>query len=59
MPSAVFSHPPIAAVGMTEGEARNTLGAVKVYQADFRPMKNVVAGRNERSLYKMIVDAAK
>jgi glutathione reductase (NADPH) len=58
VPSAVFSHPPIAAVGMTEGEARNKLGNVKVFQADFRPMKNVVAGRNERSLYKMIVDAA-
>jgi glutathione reductase (NADPH) len=58
VPSAVFSHPPIAAVGLTEGEARNTLGNIKVYQADFRPMKNVVAGRNERSLYKMIVDAA-
>ncbi|MDZ4276898.1 MAG: glutathione-disulfide reductase, partial [Erythrobacter sp.] len=26
--------------------------------ADFRPMKNVLSGRNERSLYKMIVDAA-
>ena len=58
VPSAVFSHPPIAAVGLTEGEARNTLGNIKVYQSDFRPMKNVVAGRNERSLYKMIVDAA-
>lgn len=58
VPSAVFSHPPIAAVGMTEGEARNQLGSVRVYQADFRPMKYVVAGRNERSLYKMIVDAA-
>ena len=58
VPSAVFSHPPIAAVGMTEGEARNTLGNIKVFQSDFRPMKNVVAGRNERSLYKMIVDAA-
>jgi len=58
VPSAVFSHPPIAAVGMTEGQARNTLGNVKVFQSDFRPMKNVVAGRNERSLYKMIVDAA-
>lgn len=57
VPSAVFSHPPIAAVGMTESEARNQLGNIKVYQADFRPMKNVVAGRNERSLYKMIVDA--
>ncbi len=58
VPSAVFSHPPIAAVGMTEGEARNTLGSIKVYQADFRPMKHVVAGRSERCLYKMIVDAA-
>jgi glutathione reductase (NADPH) len=58
VPSAVFSHPPIASVGMTEGEARNLLGNIRVYQSDFRPMKNVVAGRNERSLYKMIVDAA-
>lgn len=58
IPSAVFSHPPIAAVGMTEGEARNKLGSIKVYMSDFRPMKNVVAGRNERGLYKMICDAA-
>jgi glutathione reductase (NADPH) len=57
IPSAVFSHPPIAAVGMTEGEARNKLGGVKVYLSDFRPMKNVLAGRNERSLMKMICDA--
>jgi len=56
--SAVFSHPPIAAVGLTESEARHALGSVKVYQSDFRPMKNVVAGRNERGLYKMICDAA-
>ncbi|QDM40193.1 glutathione-disulfide reductase [Altererythrobacter sp. TH136] len=54
IPSAVFSHPPLAAVGMTESEARNTYGPVKVYESDFRPMKNVLAGRNERSLYKMV-----
>jgi len=41
---------------MTEGQARNRVGSVKVYAADFRPMKNVLAGRNERALYKMIVD---
>jgi len=58
IPSAVFSHPPIASVGMTEGQARNKLGSIKVYQSDFRPMKNVLAGRNERALYKMICDAA-
>ncbi|MCL4673910.1 MAG: glutathione-disulfide reductase [Sphingomonadaceae bacterium] len=58
IPSAVFSHPPIASVGMTEREARDKLGSIKVYQSDFRSMKNVVAGRNERGLYKMVVDAA-
>ena len=58
VPHAVFSHPPIASVGMTEGQARNRLGQVRTYTSDFRPMKNVLAGRNERSLYKLVVDAA-
>jgi len=58
IPSAVFSHPPIAAVGMTESEARNALGTVAVYTSDFRPMKNVLAGREERSLMKMVCDGA-
>ncbi|MCT2400975.1 glutathione-disulfide reductase [Novosphingobium mangrovi (ex Huang et al. 2023)] len=57
IPSAVFSHPPIASVGMTEDEAAGKLGSIKVYTSDFRPMKNVVAHRDERSLYKMICDA--
>ncbi|QNM83996.1 glutathione-disulfide reductase [Sphingomonas sabuli] len=56
IPSAVFSHPPIGAVGMTESQAREKLGAVKTYTSDFRPMKNVLAGRDERSLYKLVVD---
>jgi glutathione reductase (NADPH) len=58
IPSAVFSHPPLAGVGLTEGEAKNRLGPVRTYTSDFRPMKNVLAGRNERSLYKMVVDEA-
>jgi glutathione reductase (NADPH) len=57
IPSAVFSHPPIAGVGLTEGQAKNKYGAVKVYTSDFRPMKNVLAGRNERALYKMVCDS--
>ena len=56
VPAAVFSHPPMAGVGMTESQAKQALGSVKVYTSDFRPMKNVLAGRNERSLYKMICD---
>jgi glutathione reductase (NADPH) len=58
VPSAVFSHPPIGAVGMTEAQARNELGSVRIYTSDFRAMKNVLAGRNERALYKMVVNEA-
>jgi glutathione reductase (NADPH) len=57
VPSAVFSQPPLAAVGLTEGEARNKYGNVKVYSSDFRPMKNLFAERHERALYKLVVDA--
>jgi glutathione reductase (NADPH) len=57
IPSAVFSHPPLAGVGMTEGQARNKLGSVKTYTSDFRAMKNVLAGRNERALYKLVVNS--
>jgi len=57
VPSAVFSQPPLAAVGLTEGQARNQYGNIKVYSSDFRPMKNVFAERHERGLYKLVVDA--
>jgi glutathione reductase (NADPH) len=57
VPSAVFSHPPLAGVGLTEAQARDQLGGVKIYVSDFRPMKNVLANRDERALYKLVVDA--
>ena len=56
IPSAVFSQPPLAGVGLTEAEARATHGDVKVYSSDFRPMKNLYSPHAERGLYKMIVD---
>jgi glutathione reductase (NADPH) len=55
IPTAVFSNPPIGSVGMTEAEAREKLQDVKIYKSDFRAMKNVLADRNERALYKMVV----
>ena len=55
IPTAVFSNPPIASVGLTEAEARAQHADVKVYKSDFRAMKNVLADRNERALYKMVV----
>lgn len=58
IPTAVFSNPPIASVGPTEDEARALYPQLQVYRSDFRAMKNVLADRPERALYKMLVDGA-
>jgi glutathione reductase (NADPH) len=57
VPSAVFSQPPIGAVGLTEKRARREYGEVDIYMARFRPMKNTLSGRAERTLMKLVVDA--
>ncbi|OJW67042.1 MAG: glutathione-disulfide reductase [Sphingomonadales bacterium 63-6] len=56
IPSAVFSQPPLAGVGLTEEQARREYPNVKVYKSDFRPMKNLFSPNAERGLYRMIVD---
>lgn len=58
VPSAVFSQPPVATVGMTEAEARHAHGAVDVYLARFRPLKATLSGRDERTLVKLVVEPA-
>ncbi len=58
IPSAVFCQPPLAGVGMTEQQAKQKYGNVKVYSSEFRPMKNLFSPHAERGLYKMIVDEA-
>jgi glutathione reductase (NADPH) len=57
VPSAVFSQPPIGTVGLTEEQARKQYGEVDIYQARFKPMKNTLSGRDERTLMKLVVDA--
>jgi glutathione reductase (NADPH) len=56
VPSAVFSQPPIGAVGLTEERARRQYGEVDIYLARFKPMKNTLSGREERTLMKLVVD---
>ena len=58
IPSAVFSQPPLAGVGLTEAQARVQFREIKVFTSDFRPMKNMFADHAERGLYKLVVDAA-
>ena len=56
--SAVFSQPPIASVGLTEAEADAAFDSITVFTSEFRPMKNTVSGRDEKTFMKLIVDSA-
>jgi glutathione reductase (NADPH) len=56
VPSAVFSQPPIATVGLTEAEARARYGTVEIYKSVFRPLKHTLSGRDERALMKLVVE---
>lgn len=57
VPSAVFSTPEAATVGLTETEAREQCGdAVKVYRAKFKPTYHSLSGRDERVMVKLVVE---
>ncbi len=53
--TAVFSLPPLAAVGLTEAQAREEFGKVQIYKTSFRPLKHTLSGRDERVLIKLVV----
>ncbi len=56
VPSAIFSHPNAAQVGLTEAQARADHGGdIDIYMTEFRAMKMILAGSEERSLMKLIV----
>ena len=54
--TAVFSHPNIGTVGMTEEDALASTGAIRVFKSRFRPMRYTLGDRQVRSLIKLIVD---
>lgn len=58
VPSAVFCQPEMANVGLTEEEAKLTLGDLRIFTAAFRPMKYTLSGRHQRTFMKLIVEAA-
>ena len=55
VPSAVFSHPPVGTVGLTELQARERHGALDIYRSTFRPLKHTLSGRDEKTMMKLIV----
>jgi glutathione reductase (NADPH) len=56
IPTAVFSTPEIASIGLPEHLARERCTKLDVFKASFRPMKATLAGREDRMFMKLIVD---
>jgi glutathione reductase (NADPH) len=56
VPSAVFGRPPVGTVGLSEADARRSFEAVDIYRTNFRPMRNMLSGNQERTLMKIVVD---
>jgi glutathione reductase (NADPH) len=57
IPTAVFSTPEAATVGLTESQAREQYAdAVKVYRAKFKPTYHSLSGRDERIMMKLVVE---
>ena len=58
IPTAVFTHPNIGSVGLSETAARAQFGALRVFKSDFRPLRHTLSGSAERTLMKLVVDEA-
>jgi glutathione reductase (NADPH) len=58
VPTAVFSDPNLATVGLSEEAARQRHGQVDVYKTAFRALKHTLGGHEERTFMKLVVDAA-
>jgi glutathione reductase (NADPH) len=58
IPTAVFSQPELATVGLTEQQARDKYSNIKVYESDFRPMFETLGQGEGRVYIKLIVDSA-
>jgi len=56
IPTAVFTHPNVGTIGLTEQQALSKYQHVEIFRSDFKPMKHTLSGSNERSFMKLIVD---
>lgn len=56
IPTAVFSDPNIATVGLSEQHARSRGHEVTIYRSTFTALKHTMTGNGERCLLKLVVD---
>jgi glutathione reductase (NADPH) len=55
VPSAVFSNPNVGCVGLTEAQARDKYGRVRIFTSDFKALKHMLNGSDERTFMKLVV----
>ncbi|KJS64376.1 MAG: glutathione reductase [Comamonadaceae bacterium BICA1-1] len=58
VPTAVFTHPSLASVGLSEAQARQRFECVSIYRSEFRALRHTLSGSSERTLIKLIVNDA-
>jgi glutathione reductase (NADPH) len=56
IPTVIFSHPPIATMGLTEREARQQYDMVKVYQSTFNPMFFALSEHKVATTVKLVCE---
>ena len=54
IPTAVFAHPPVGTVGLTEPRARERYGKVTVYKTDFAPMRHALSDHGATTAMKLV-----
>lgn len=57
VPSAVFSQPPVATVGLSEEQANEKFTNIDTYSSEFRILKHSITPNTERTLMKLVVDS--
>lgn len=57
IPTAVFSHPNVGTVGLSEEDARKKVGEVRIFKSEFKALKHTLSGNTERTFMKLVVDA--
>ena len=58
IPTAVFTHPSIGTVGLSEQAARERYGDITVFRSEFKALRHTLSGSTERTLMKLVVDTA-
>jgi glutathione reductase (NADPH) len=56
--TAIFSHPTVGTVGLSEAQARSRGLDIAIYRSTFTPLKHTLTGRAEKVLMKLVVNRA-